>query len=133
MNVVLSGIFCSLAILLFFKTLLVSLANRLLRLKSLKIYVATNIILGLILASYAVSVTDWFYYTGRLTLFVVAVLAVAQALSIVVSGHEKYKSMLRFCLERYWLIAIPSMLVLLMVHSKSCWGPLGLTELLSLT
>ena len=113
MNVVLSGIFCSLAILLFFKTLLVSLANRLLRLKSLKIYVATNIILGLILASYAVSVTDWFYYTGRLTLFVVSVLAVAQALSIVVSGHEKYKSMLRFCLERYWLIAIPSMLVLL--------------------
>jgi hypothetical protein len=128
MNVVLSGIFCSLAILLFFKTLLVSLANRLLRLKSLKIYVATNIILGLILASYAVSVTDWFYYTGRLTLFVVAVLAVAEALSIVVSGHEKYKSILRFCLERYWLIAIPSMLVLLglslFLLSRSFIGPM---------
>ena len=106
MNVVLSGIFCSLAILLIFKTLLVSLTNRLLRLKSLRIYVATNIILGLILASYAASATDWFYYTGSLTLFVVAVLAVAEGLSIVVFGDEKYKSILQFCIKRYWLIAI---------------------------
>ena len=77
-------IFCSLAILPIFKMLLVSLTNRLLRLKSLRIYVATNIILGLILASYAASAADWFYYTGSLTLFVVAVLAVAEGLSIVV-------------------------------------------------
>ena len=56
------------------------------------------------------------------------VLAVAEALSIVVSGHEKYKSMLRFCLERYWLIAIPSMLVLLglslFLLSRSFIGPM---------
>ena len=128
MNVVLSGIFCSLAILLIFKTLLVSLTNRLLRLKSLRIYVATNIILGLILASYAASATDWFYYTGSLTLFVVAVLAVAEGLSIVVFGDEKYKSILQFCIKRYWLIAIPSMFVLvalsLMLLSRSFVGPI---------
>jgi hypothetical protein len=50
-----------------------------------------------------------------LTLFVVAVLAVAEALSIVVSGDEKSKSILRFCLQRYWLIVIPSMLLLLLL------------------
>ena len=77
-------IFCSLAILPIFKMLLVSLTNRLLRLKSLRIYVATNIILGLILASYAASAADWFYYTGSLTLLVIAVLAVAEGLSVVV-------------------------------------------------
>tara|TARA_B100000809_G_scaffold113452_1_gene111973 strand:- start:16 stop:324 length:309 start_codon:yes stop_codon:yes gene_type:complete len=84
MNVILSGMLFSLAILLLFKTVLVSLASRLLTLVTFKSYAASNIIFGLLLTGYAASAADWFYYTGSLTLFVVAVLAVAEGLSIVV-------------------------------------------------
>ena len=128
MNVVLAVIFCALAILLVFKKLLVSLANRLLGLKSLNVYLSCNVVFGLLLGIYAVSAVDWFYYTGWLTLFVIALLAVAKGLSIVISSDEEYKRILRYCIERYWLISIPSMLVLLglslFLLSRSFIGPI---------
>ncbi|HIK80887.1 MAG TPA: hypothetical protein EYF94_08125 [Porticoccaceae bacterium] len=113
MNIILSVIFSLLAILLLFKKVVVVVTNGLLNMKSWTPYVVINVFFAALIMAYSASATEWYYYTGRLILFVLGLLALGAALNIMRGGLARYIEIIRLCLRHYWLVAVPSIALLI--------------------
>ena len=128
MNLIISAIFLFLALILLARPLVVFLMTWVVDRPSLKKQVVALFIFGTGIMVYAISVSQWFYYTGALALFIVGLLAVAEGLAIVLCGENKYRIFVRYCVDRYWIISAPSIVLLVFLAGflafRSYIGPI---------
>ena len=92
MNLIISAIFVCLALILLARPLVVLLMTWVIDRPSLKKQVVAIFVFGVGIMVYAISVSQWFYYTGALALFIVGLLACTWMIALVKKSQLKYFS-----------------------------------------
>lgn len=127
-NIIIAFCFLFLALILLSKSLVSKCLNWLLSLPSWKAVGIGSIVFAIPLLIWSVGASGWYYYSARLTIFLIALITLAKAVYILFGNVESLKKLLRVILNYYYRIIMPlaflCLLAFLFILTRSYIGPL---------